>query len=413
MSKKNKTKKEEIRESESEVKADATAETEEMKAEAEVKTEVETKAEAETKAEVEAKAEAKTEDESDPKAEKKKKVHIKRGRLEAREARAGYFFVLPWLIGVCIFLIYPLCTSFYYMWYNIRITPLGTKFTFVGTGNFTQIWLENPEFPKQLVTYVWQTVVEVPIIVVFALMIAIMLNGKIHCKAFFRLIFFLPVIIVSGPVMNMLVSEGASTIPAMNTQAIVNAFDTFLPTAVAESIGELFSNMIMILWYSGVQILIFLSALQKVDPSLYEAAKMDGGSGWECFWKITLPTIKNFILLNAVYTVIFLSSNEQNELITMIKDAMFSGTKEKGYGYASAMAWMYSIVVTLIVLLFFLFLGSKRDVYDRMVAKRKRMMKKEERLARRIERRGERNVRKLERRRNSRHYKTYDGSGDY
>ena len=344
---------------------------------------------------------------------KVKKPKIKRGKLEAREARMGYFFVLPWVIGVIAFLIVPLAQSFYYMWFNIRITPLETKFTFVGTGNFTQIWMENPEFPQQLVTYIWQTIVEVPVIVVFALIIAMMLNGKIKCKAFFRLIFFLPVIIVSGPVMNMLVSEGAATIPAMNTQAITNALDSFLPTALATSISELFSNMIMILWYSGVQILIFLSALQKVDPSLYEAAKMDGGSGWECFWKITLPTIKNFILLNAVYTVIFLSGNEQNELINIIESAMFSGTKEKGYGYASAMAWMYAIVITLIVLLFFLILGSKKDKYDMMVKRHQRELKKEARLVKKIERRGARNVKKLERSRKSRKYKTYDGSGDY
>ena len=344
---------------------------------------------------------------------KVKKPKIKRGKLEAREARMGYFFVLPWVIGVIAFLIVPLAQSFYYMWFNIRITPLETKFTFVGTGNFTQIWMENPEFPQQLVTYIWQTIVEVPVIVVFALIIAMMLNGKIKCKAFFRLIFFLPVIIVSGPVMNMLVSEGAATIPAMNTQAITNALDSFLPTALATSISELFSNMIMILWYSGVQILIFLSALQKVDPSLYEAAKMDGGSGWECFWKITLPTIKNFILLNAVYTVIFLSGNEQNELINIIESAMFSGTKEKGYGYASAMAWMYAVVITLIVLLFFLILGSKKDKYDMMVKRHQRELKKEARLVKKIERRGARNVKKLERSRKSRKYKTYDGSGDY
>ena len=351
---------------------------------------------------------------SEEKKEKKeKRIKHKRGKLESREARMGYFFVLPWIIGMLIFMLIPLGQSFYYMWYNIRITPLGTKFNFVGIGNFTQIWLENPEFPQQLVKYIWQTIVEVPIIVVFALIIAMMLNGKIKAKAFFRLIFFLPVIIVSGPVMNMLVSEGASTIPAMNTQAVINALDTFFPTAVATSIGELFGNMIMILWYSGVQILIFLSALQKVDPSLYEAAKMDGGSAWECFWKITLPTIKNFILLNAVYTVIFLSSNEQNQLINMIKNAMFSGTKEKGYGYASAMAWMYSIVVTLIVLLFFILLGNKKDAYDRLVIKRKRMLKREERLVKKIERRGERNVKKLEKARRSRKYRTYDASKDY
>ncbi len=321
------------------------------------------------------------------KEKKQKKQKIKLGKLEKREARMGYVFVAPWLIGVIAFLLYPLCQSFRYMWYNIRITPMGTNFIPVGTQNFTQIWLENHEFPEQLVTYIWQTIVEVPIIVVFALIIAIMLNGKIKLKGFFRLIFFLPVIIVSGPVMNMLVSEGASTIPAMNVQAIVSAFARVLPMKIASSVGEIFSNMIMILWYSGVQILIFLSALQKVPPDLYEAAKIDGGSGWECFWKITLPTIKPMILLNAVYSVIFLSSNEQNSLINMIESAMFSGTKEKGYGYASAMAWMYAVVVTLIVLLFFLLLGSKKDAYDRAVERRNRMLKKEKRHQKKIQRR--------------------------
>lgn len=347
------------------------------------------------------------------KEKKEKKPKGKLGKLEKREALAGYAFIAPWLVGVLLFLLYPLCQSFYYMWFNIRITPLKTVFTYVGTGNFTQIWLENPEFPQQIVTYLWQTVLEVPIIVVFALMIAMMLNGNIRLKGFFRLVFFLPVIIVSGPVMNMLVSEGAASIPAMNVQSIVSALDTFLPTKVAQSIGEIFSNMIMILWYSGVQILIFLSALQKIDPALYEAAKIDGGSKWECFWKITLPTIKPMILLNAIYSVIFLSGNEQNELINMIESAMFSGTKEKGYGYASAMAWMYSVIVTLIVLLFFLLLGSKRDIYDRQVKRRKRALKKEARTTKKIERRGIRNAKRIERTRKKRSYKTYSGEGDY
>ncbi|MBD5469086.1 MAG: sugar ABC transporter permease [Lachnospiraceae bacterium] len=347
------------------------------------------------------------------KEKKQKKPKIKLGKLEKREARMGYLFVAPWIIGVLLFLLIPLGQSFYYMWFNIRITPLGTVYNYVATQNFTQIWMENPEFPQQLVTYIWQTIVQVPVIVVFALLIAMMLNGKIRCRGFFRLIFFLPVIIVSGPVMNMLVEEGAATIPSMNVQSIVNAFDQFLSHSLAESVGEIFSNMIMTLWYSGVQILIFLSALQKLDPALYEAAKIDGGSNWECFWKITLPTIKPMILLNAVYTVIFLSGNEQNSLINMIESAMFSGTKEKGYGYASAMAWMYAIVITLIVLLFFLLLGSKKDAYDRQIKKVKRAKKKELRMEKRIERRGKRNVKKLEKARKKRKYKTYDGSGDY
>lgn len=347
------------------------------------------------------------------KEKKAKMPRGKLGKLEKRQALAGWAFISPWLIGVVLFMLYPLAQSFYYMWFNIRITPLKTVYNYVGTGNFTQIWLEDPQFPQQIVTYLWQTIVEVPIIVVFALMIAIMLNGKIRFKGFFRLIFFLPVIIVSGPVMNMLVSEGAASIPSMNIQSIVSAFDMFLPSSVAESVGEIFSNMIMILWYSGVQILIFLSALQKIDPALYEAAKIDGGGGWECFWKITLPTIKPMILLNAVYSVIFLSSNEQNSLINMIETAMFSGTKERGYGYASAMAWMYSLIVTLIVLLFFVLLGSKKDVYDRQVKRRKRMLKKEARNIRKVERRSKRNAKRIEKIRNQRKYRTYSGESDY
>ena len=140
---------------------------------------------------------------------------------------------------------------------------------------------------------------------------------------------------------------------------------------------------------------------------------MDGASGWESFWKITLPTIKPYILLNAVYSVIFLSGNEQNTLITMIQDAMFSGTKEKGYGYAAAMAWMYAVIVTLIVLLFFLLLGSKKDMYDRQVKRRKRAMKKEARVVKKIERRGRRNAKKIERTRQKRGYRTYSGESDY
>ncbi|MCR5637718.1 MAG: sugar ABC transporter permease [Lachnospiraceae bacterium] len=350
---------------------------------------------------------------STKKKAKEKKVKIKQGKLARREARMGYFFILPWLIGIALFLLYPLGQSFRYIWYNIRITPRGTKFNFIGTGNFTQIWMEDPEFPQQLVTYIWQTIVEVPIIVVFSLLIAMMLNQKIKGRAFFRLVFFLPVIIVSGPVMNMLVSEGAATIPALNVQSVITALDRVLPTAVAQNIGDMFSNMIMILWYSGVQILIFISALQKMDPSLYEAAKIDGASGWECFWKLTLPTLKPMVLLNAIYTIIFLSGNEQNQLINMIETAMFSGTKEKGYGYASAMAWMYSVVISLITLMFFIILGSKKDAYDRAIKRYQRQQKKELRMQKSIRRRNARNVRKMEKATASGRARTYSGKSEY
>ncbi|TAH70394.1 MAG: sugar ABC transporter permease [Anaerolineaceae bacterium] len=321
---------------------------------------------------------------------KKSKVKkVKIGKLAKKEARYGYIFIAPWLIGAVIFLIKPLIESFQFSLADIRMTPFGRMINFVGHENYTQIWLEDKDFPVMLVAYFLETLLSVPIIVVFALIIAMLLNGKIRFKGTFRLIFFLPVIIVSGPVMLMLTGQGAATISSVNIQVIYNTLNSFMPRYLASAISEVFGNMIMILWYSGVQILIFLSALQKIDASLYEAAQIDGGSGWECFWKITLPTIKPMILLNAVYTVIFISNNENNAIINIIQRAMFAGNK--GYGYASSMAWMYSLAESVIIGIVALVFLTRKDAYERQVKKVKKEMRKEKRAIRLARRRGKRN----------------------
>ncbi len=325
---------------------------------------------------------------------RKNRKKMKAGRLAKREAITGLLFITPWIIGALMFLAYPLITSFRYALNNIRITPLGMNFEYVGYENFTQVLLSDAEFPMQLADYVVSTIISVPIIVVFALIIAIMLNQNIKGKGFFRLIFFLPVIIVSGPILGMLNEEGAGSITAIDTQAITTSIQGVLPSSLADPISSIFENMVTILWYSGVQILIFLSSLQKMDRSMFEAAKIDGGSGWECFWKITLPNIKPMILLNIVYTIVFISNNEQNTIIELIKTSMFAGTQEKGYGYASAMAWMYSLIVVVIVILFAVLFMAKKDVYEKQVKKAKKAHKKELRQLKKIERRSARNAKK-------------------
>ncbi len=193
------------------------------------------------------------------KEEKKRRKKIKPGRLAKREAMTGLIFISPWIVGALAFLAYPLGTSFWYALNNIRITPVGKSFNFVGYGNFTQILLSDADFPTQLIDYLVSTIISVPVIVVFALIIAMMLNQNIKAKGFFRLIFFLPVIIVSGPILGMLTEQGAGSITAIDTQAITQAIGSFLPGALAEPISEIFENMVTILWYSGVHLLIFLS----------------------------------------------------------------------------------------------------------------------------------------------------------
>lgn len=312
----------------------------------------------------------------------------KRLSLKQREGMMGYLFVLPWIIGVLIFVLRPLAQSFNFALSRVKMTPKGREITFIGIQNFTQILQEDETFPMELASYLIKTVMAVPIIVVFALIIALLLNAKIKGKGFFRLIFFLPVIIASGPVMDQLVSQGAGSIPAMNTATIQNLIG-FMPGFIVDAIMSLFENIVMYLWYSGVQILIFLAAVQKIDTSLYEAAKMDGGSTWECFWKITLPTIKPMTLLNVVYTIVYLSNNEQNTIIETIKNAMFGTTGSKGYGYASAMAWLYAVIVTLLVIVFAAALALKKDVYAKKAKKYRKELKKQEKLIKKIEKRGE------------------------
>lgn len=325
---------------------------------------------------------------------KKNKRKLKEGSLAKRDAIAGLLFITPWIIGALVFLAYPLVTSFRYALHNMRMTPLGMRFKYVGYGNFTEILFSQTDFTTEMISYLVSTIISVPIIVVFALIIAIMLNQNVKGKGFFRLIFFLPVIIVSGPILGMLNQEGAGSLTSIDTQAITAILESSLPGALADPISDLFENMVTILWYSGVQILIFISALQKIDRAMYEAAKIDGGSGWECFWKITLPNIKPMILLNIVYTIVFISNNEQNSIIGLIQDSMFSGTQEKGYGYASAMAWMYSVIVLLMVGLFAGLFMSKKDVYEKQVKKAKKAHKKEQRQLKQIERRSARNAKK-------------------
>lgn len=331
------------------------------------------------------------------KAAKPKK--IKPGKIARRDAIAGVCFVLPWVIGLIVFKIVPLINSFQYSLARIKFTARGMKVDYKGFDNFVTMFTEDAEFPVQIVSYVTQTLITAPIIVVFALIIAMFLNGKIRCRGLFRSIYFLPVIIASGPVMNMLVGQGATTIATIDSETITNALAAIMPEGfegVTDAVADVFGNIITILWYSGVQILIFLSALQKIDSSLYEAAGIDGGSGWECFWKITLPTIKPMIVLNVVYTIIFRSNNEQNQVIVMIKDAMKGSAtaKTSGYGYASAMAWVFSVIEVLIIGIMALLLMTRKDVYEKQIKRQKKLDKKEARAIRRVRRRDARNAKR-------------------
>ena len=278
-----------------------------------------------------------------------------------REWGYGYLFILPWIIGVSIFFVYAMIRSLQFSFSvveiggaaGVAVKPLENLFQ-----NYINVFTTEANFAITLGSFAMSLVLQLPIIIAFSLIIALLLNSKIKARGLFRMIFFLPVIIATGPVMTMLTDQGVASVPMMaDMTAVLGGIG--LPAFILDPLTELFNSLIVILWNAGIQILIFLSGLQKVSTTLYEAAKIDGASGWESFWKITLPIVKPMILLNSVYTVVSLATGGTNEIIELIYTVTNAPTK--GYAYGMAMSWIYTLVIAVILVIVFLLLKEKSD----------------------------------------------------
>jgi len=297
-------------------------------------------------------------------ATKKVKNPYAKTRLTKRRLREwgyGYLFLLPWIVGVCIFFVYSMVTSLNYSVHKIvfdqgvQTQPLEFWYK-----NYVDVFTLETDLPTTLGSFTISLVLQLPIIIAFSLIIAMLLNGNIRCRSVFRMIFFLPVIIATGPVMNMLTAQGVASVPMMSDGSLTQLLGN-LPTFISEPITELFNSLILSLWKSGLQILIFLSGLQKVSSTMYEAAKIDGANGWESFWKITLPILKPIILLNSVYTVVALATGGNNEIIELIYSATYLTPWTKGYSYGMAFSWIYTAIIAVVLVVVFLLLREKSD----------------------------------------------------
>ena len=274
--------------------------------------------------------------------------------LVARREMKGYVFLLPWLIGFVAFFLVPLVQSVWYSWHDVKVTANGLKMIWVGWDNYTYIFQGDTVFVEQLSNFFTDAILRLAVVLVFSLVIAMMLNQPLKGKGVCRTLFFLPIIVVSGPVLERLVNEGATAVPLIESYGVNGIVEAMLPPMLARPLSSLFSQLILVLWYSGVPILIYMTGLQKIDSNLYEASMIDGANGWVSFWKITLPALRPMILINGVYTLVFLATTGLNEVIATINERMFSdSSRGGGYGIASAMAWVYALclAVALIALL--------------------------------------------------------------
>ena len=265
--------------------------------------------------------------------------------LVTRREMKGYIFLIPWMIGFVVFFAIPLVQSLIYSLNTVRITATGRKLTFVGLDNYRYLFQQDTVFTRQLTSFYTDAILRLAVTLVFSLVIAMMLNQKIRGKGIFRTLFFLPIVVVSGPVLQRLVSEGATTVPLIDSYGVNGIVEDILPAALAGPLSGLFSQLILVLWYSGVPILIYMTGLQKIDHNLFEAALIDGANNWVVFWKITLPSLRSMILINGVYTIVFLATSGLNEIIATINERMFITSSSGGYGIASAMSWVYAVTL--------------------------------------------------------------------
>ncbi|MDX2162419.1 MAG: sugar ABC transporter permease [bacterium] len=274
--------------------------------------------------------------------------------LRLREALHGYGFILIWIIGFTLFTLASLVETFRYSLHQVAVTAASINLTFIQWANYSRALFTDPNFLELLVGYTVETLISIPIVLIFAMIIAMLLNLKFKLKGVFRVIFFLPIVITSGPVIRELTAQGAATAPGIADVPAVVDFLQELPRALRNPVEYLLTSFILILWFSGVQILIYLASLQKVDKAVYEAAAIDGASPWEIFWKIILPALSTATLVNAIYTVVTLSHFSENRVIRYIYDQTYD--VQGGIGYASALAFIYFGVMVALISLVFLFL---------------------------------------------------------
>ncbi len=266
-----------------------------------------------------------------------------------RENLIGYSFIGIWIVGFFVFMFYPFISSLIYSMSEVKILGSGIDVSFHWFENFKNIFQieEGFQFIEALISFLKEIVFQVPIIIVFSVLIAVLLNQPLKGRGMFRSIFFLPVIISSGPVINELITQGAGGAAIFESYGFITIIENTLNPGLAAPIISVFSEIIIIFWFSGVQILIFLAGLQKVDRQIYEAARVDGAGPWESFWKITLPSLSTLVFINVIYTIVLLSTFSENAVIISIKSNMFN--INTGYGMASAMAWVYFIIVMLMI----------------------------------------------------------------
>ncbi len=285
--------------------------------------------------------------------------------LQRRKAISGYLFIMPFIAGFLIFMLRPLAQSFYMSLCKVNVSVDGFSFTrmsevaptFNLLQNYIQAFTIDTDFNRMLVEEITRMSYNSLAIIVFSFFTALILNQKFKGRALVRAVFFLPVILSSGVIIgvetdNTLLASVASNIEgSMEGTSVTQVIKDILTTSgmgskILETIFDIVDGVYDVAIASGIQIIIFLSGLQTISASMYEAADIEGCTKWESLWKITFPMISPLLLVNWIYTIVDFCMRTDNEIMEKISDTMMINMD---YGFASAMSWSYFAIVIVII----------------------------------------------------------------
>lgn len=284
----------------------------------------------------------------------KKKKKKKIGGLTHNKEKYGLMFISPWIIGLLLFFLLPVGQSLYYSACDVKLTKNGLQTAFVGLKNYDYIINANPLYLGQMIESLRTIGYSLPVIVIVSLIIALILNQKFKGRIFFRALYFLPVIIASGVVVELLFSVNSEDLMAAGVSNAVsnNSIDfgdIILKLGISGKVGDyltvVFSSIFELVWSSGIQIILFISGMQSIPDSLYEAARVEGCTKWEEFWFITLPMLSRIMMLVLVFTIVELLTTKTNGVMSLALNAI----NNLEYGVGAAMAWLYFILIGVVL----------------------------------------------------------------
>ena len=298
--------------------------------------------------------------------------------LTGKKAVVGLLFVAPFVIGFTVFIAYGIFTTIRMGFSNVIVpgASSGVDMVWTGFSNYIQAFTVHPTFPEILGVSLLNIIIDVPLIIFFSLFMALLINQKFRGRTIVRAIFFLPVILGAPAIANALITARAMMIGGVSpaspeVMASVGANinidvsyylymlgDLAIPPVLIEYILGAVSRIYLIIVASGVQIVIFLAALQSIPPTVYEAAKIEGATPYETFWLITFPMVSPLILTNVVYTII--DSFASSPVVTLSYSTIFT---EYNYGLGSVFSLISSLAVCLILVVVALVLGKRTFYY--------------------------------------------------